>query len=108
MKTPLTFVAASVAALFFAVLSSFLQVAQAAPPAGTPPSSEAAFTPSPKTETVKKYVDGCWSKPAKEAGCDKLRKDAVEILKEDLQTLGSSANRSLSAQHSAGIQWRRG
>ena len=94
MKTPLTFVAASVAALFFAVLNSFLQVAQAAPPAGTPPSSEAAFTPSPKTETVKKYVDGCWSKSAKEAGCDKLRKDAVEILKEDLQTLGSSANRS--------------
>jgi hypothetical protein len=33
-------------------------------------------------------------KPAKEANCDKLRKDAVEILKEDLRTLGSSANRT--------------
>jgi transcription antitermination factor NusG len=43
---------------------------------------------------VKKYVDGCRKKPANEANCDKLRKDAVEILKEDLHTLGSSAKRT--------------
>jgi len=83
MKTPLRFIAALVAALFFAGLGLFPIPAQAVTPA-----------PSPKDETVKKYLDGCWSKPAKEAGCDKLRKDAVEILKEDLRTLGSSANRS--------------
>lgn len=47
---------------------------------------------SPKDETVKKYLDGCQSKPAKEPNCEKLKKDAVEILKEDLLTLGSSAN----------------
>ena len=57
------------------------------------PAQAAAQTSSPKDETVKKYLDGCQTKPAKEANCEKLRKDAVEILKEDLLTLGSSANR---------------
>lgn len=83
MKTSLGFIAALVAALVVAGLDLFPMPAQAITPA-----------PSPKDETVKKYLEGCWSKSAKEAGCDKLRKDAVEILKEDLQTLGSSANRS--------------
>lgn len=83
MKTPLVFIAALVVALYCAELGPLQVPAQAVTPA-----------PSPKDETVKKYVDGCWSRSAKEAGCDKLRKDAVEILKEDLQTLGSSANRS--------------
>ena len=83
MKTPLRFIAALVAALFFAGLGLFPISAQAVTPA-----------PSPKDETVKKYLDSCWSKSAKEPNCDKLRKDAVEILKEDLRTLGSSANRS--------------
>jgi hypothetical protein len=55
---------------------------------GSPPGS----APSPKTEAVKKFMEACWTAGAKDAGCDKLRKDAVEILKEDLQTLGSSAN----------------
>ena len=49
---------------------------------------------SPKDETVKGYLAGCRSKPVKDANCDKIRKDAVEILKEDLHTLGSSANRT--------------
>jgi len=48
---------------------------------------------SSKDEIVTKYVDGC-RKPAKEGNCDKLRKEAVEVLKEDLRTLGSSANRA--------------
>src|SRR5437867_13010486 len=48
---------------------------------------------SSKDEVVTKYVDGC-RKPAKEGNCDKLRKEAVEVLKEDLRTLGSSANRA--------------
>jgi HEAT repeats len=49
-------------------------------------------TASPKNETVKKYLDGCRKKGGQTAECDKLRKDAVEILKEDLRTIGSSAN----------------
>jgi len=62
-------------------------------PEGAPDSSPKAATMT-KPEVVKKYVDGCRKKPAKEANCDKLRKDAVEILKEDLRTLGSSAKRT--------------
>jgi hypothetical protein len=49
---------------------------------------------SPKDETVKEYLAGCRRKPVKDANCDKIRKDAVEILKEDLHMLGSSANRT--------------
>lgn len=56
------------------------------------PAQAAAPAPSPKDETVRKYVDGCQGKPSKDADCEKLRKSAVEILKEDLLTLGSSAN----------------
>ncbi|HKO30607.1 MAG TPA: HEAT repeat domain-containing protein [Nitrospiraceae bacterium] len=55
---------------------------------------------SPKSETVTKddivtqYVGECGGKSPKDANCDKLKIDAVEILKEDLHTLGSSANRA--------------
>ncbi len=62
------------------------------PGEGTPPVT--APSPSPRGETVKKYLAGCRSKPVKEANCDLLRKGAVEILKEDLHTLGSSADRT--------------
>lgn len=58
------------------------------------PSSGSAPPLSPQTETVKKYLEGCRNKPAKDAGCEKLRKDAVAILQEDLRTLGSTADRS--------------
>ena len=47
---------------------------------------------SPKDEAVSKFVNGCRTKAVKEANCDKLKKEALEILKEDLHTLGSSAN----------------
>lgn len=82
MKTPLGIIAAAVAACFIASLGLFSVSARAGAPAS-----------SSKTETVKKYLENCQGKPATEAGCDKLRKDAVEILKEDLLTLGSSADR---------------
>ncbi|NOT22808.1 MAG: hypothetical protein HOP22_08780 [Nitrospiraceae bacterium] len=47
-----------------------------------------------KGEVVAKYISGCRTKPSKEGNCDKIRKDAVEILREDLHTLGSSAQRT--------------
>ncbi len=47
-----------------------------------------------KDEIVAKYVSSCLAQPAKEQECGRVRKDAVEIVKEDLHTLGSSANRS--------------
>ena len=49
-------------------------------------------TPSPKTESVKKFLDECRTKGMKDAACEKLRKESIDILKDDLQTLGSSAN----------------
>ena len=48
---------------------------------------------SPKDNAVSKYVSGCRKQAVKEANCEKLRKEAIDILKEDLHTLGSSANR---------------
>ncbi len=81
MKTSWGSMAALAAALMFGGIGLAPLPVQAAAPAL-----------SPKDEVVKKYVDGCQGKPAKEADCDKIRKSAVEILKEDLLTLGSSAN----------------
>lgn len=54
-----------------------------------------AAPPSPpNNETVVKYLDTCVGNPAKAAGCDKLKTDAVEILKNDLYILGSTASRT--------------
>lgn len=50
--------------------------------------------PQTKDDIVAKYVKSCLAQPAKEEECGKVRKDAVEIVKEDLHTLGSSANRT--------------
>jgi len=47
-----------------------------------------------KDDIVAKYVNSCLAQPAKEEECGKVRKDAVEIVKEDLRTLGSSADRT--------------
>jgi len=58
--------------------------------------------PSKKDEVVGKYLSACSGKPSKDASCDNLRKDFVEILKESLLTLGSSADRS-NLQRIAGI-----
>lgn len=54
----------------------------------------AGSAPSPKTALVKKYLDDCRDKTSKDGSCDKLRKDAIEILSDDLHTLGSSADRA--------------
>lgn len=54
--------------------------------------------PMTKRQVVKQYVGSCSKKPAKgvkkEVNCDKLRKDAVEIVKDSLHTLGSSTKRT--------------
>lgn len=67
---------------------------QADPPGGGDAGvSKTGTATSPKDDAVTRYVAGCRKKPGKDANCDKLRKEAIEILKEDLHTLGSSANR---------------
>lgn len=48
---------------------------------------------SPRKETVKKYFANCRGTAVKDAMCDNVRKDAVDILKESLFTLGSTADR---------------
>jgi len=47
-----------------------------------------------KDEIVAKYVNSCLAQPTKEDECSKVRKTAVEIVKEDLHTLGSSTDRT--------------
>jgi len=59
-----------------------------------PGASVAESEPSAKDEVVKKYMTGCQAKPSKEENCEQVTKNAIEILKEDLQTLGSSADRN--------------
>ena len=58
---------------------------QASPPQGT------AAT---KQQLVGQYTNQCANKPAPADPFDKIRKDAIEIFKEDLQTLGSSTDRT--------------
>ncbi|GFO82372.1 MAG: hypothetical protein A49_19990 [Methyloceanibacter sp.] len=60
--------------------------------AGFAPPSEVTAS-SPKDATVKTYVTDCVGKAANDASCEKVRKQALEILKEDILTLGSTANR---------------
>lgn len=57
-----------------------------------PLSQEIAANESPKNEIVKTYVATCRAKPIQQADCDRVRKEAIAILKEDVLTLGSSAN----------------
>lgn len=47
-----------------------------------------------KKQLVEQYTNQCANKPAPADPCDKIRKDAIEIFKEDLQTLGSSTDRT--------------
>jgi len=49
---------------------------------------------SPRKETVKKYFANCRGTAAKDATCDKTKEDAINILKESLLTLGSTADRA--------------
>ncbi len=69
-----------------------LAARDASPGKGSSPSPKVA--PPTKDAIVAKYVKSCLAQPAKEEECGKVRKDAVEIVKEDLRTLGSSADRT--------------
>jgi HEAT repeat protein len=100
MKRHVTFTSVVAAALLLAGLCAIPSLSRATSLAGDGPSPRGKSDSSPKAATmtkyeiVTKYVDGCRAKPIKEENCDKLRKDTIEILKEDLHTLGSSAKRT--------------
>jgi hypothetical protein len=76
-----------IAGLFVIFLSSFSL------PCDSSAESE-SFAPesSAKDDVVKKYMTGCQAKPYKEENCEQLTKQAIEILNEDIKTLGSSAD----------------
>jgi hypothetical protein len=63
------------------------------PAAGQQPATDAAPADDPEDRTVANYLRDCRGQTPKNAGCDKLRNDFVAILKEDLFTLGSTADR---------------
>ncbi|BCA54588.1 hypothetical protein W02_17280 [Nitrospira sp. KM1] len=57
---------------------------------GTPPVKAS----SPKDATLDNYLRDCGGKPSGPANCEKLRKDTIDILKQDVHTLGSTASRT--------------
>jgi HEAT repeats len=100
MKKPLTSPSVMVAALLLAGLGTLPKPSEATSLRGDGASLGNRAGTSPKAavmtknEIVTTYLLSCQKKPFKEETCEKIRKDAVEILKEDLRTLGSSTNRS--------------
>ena len=77
------------ALVFGLTLLPTLEIAWATPAsADKKPSARRAA----KNEAVDKFLNGCLRGGAKAQNCDTLRKDAIEILKEDVLRLGSTAN----------------
>jgi hypothetical protein len=94
MKMQLTFTLIVTAAVLVPSLSGATSLSGAGPipdESANPPPKAATMT---KREVVKTYIEGCGKKRAKEINCDNLRKNVVEISKEALHTLGSSAKRA--------------
>jgi hypothetical protein len=61
--------------------------------AGQQPATAAAPADDPEDRTVANYLRDCGGQATKSASCDKLGNEFVAILKEDLWTLGSTADR---------------
>lgn len=82
-----------VTVIVFALFVALPGTAGGKSPSGGADTAKSASEASQKDGVVTNYISGCRKKPAKDANCDKPRKEAIEVLKEDLRTLGSSANR---------------
>jgi len=81
--------------LLLAFVSPSLLTQAASPStAGQQPATAApASADDPVDPIVAKFLRDCSGKGVKDASCDKLRNDFVAILKEDLLTLGATADR---------------
>lgn len=81
--------------LILAFVSPSLLTRAASPStAGQQPATAApASADDPEDPIVAKFLRDCSGKGVKDASCDKLRNDFVAILKEDLLTLGATADR---------------
>lgn len=98
MKMQLTFTLVMTAALLVPNLSGATSLSSKRTKPAESSNSPPQAPPMTKRQVVKQYVGSCSKKPTKgvkkEVNCDKLRKDAVEIVKDSLHTLGSSAKRT--------------
>src|SRR5688572_12918199 len=94
MKISATIAFIATGILILVGLNAVQQPIQAASPTDKLESATADGSSSPRGQAVKKYLEGCRAIPPKEANCDTLRKDVIQIVKEDLHTLGSSADRT--------------
>ena len=84
----------TIASGLLALLLSYSALSWAATPDGkATPSPAKAPREAPKSQIIEKFVQNCAGKPVKDVNCENLRKDSVEILKEDVFRLGSTANR---------------
>jgi hypothetical protein len=72
-------------------LTGFPMLAWSASPPNKSTSAATPLASSPDDEAVDKYLEACLGKPAPPQ-CDQLTKKAVEILKEDVLTLGATAD----------------
>ena len=59
---------------------------------GSAPRPDFSKAAGPKDTVVRKYIADCVGKPVKDPNCDKIAKEAIEILKEDVLTVGASAD----------------
>ena len=59
---------------------------------GGAPRPDFSKATGPKDNVVRKYIADCVGKPVKDSNCDKIHKEAIEILKEDVLTVGASAD----------------
>jgi hypothetical protein len=59
---------------------------------GSAPRPDFSKATAPKDNVVRKYITDCRGKPVKDPNCDKITKEAIEILKEDVLTVGASAD----------------
>lgn len=91
---------AAACALFITALGNLPMPSEATSLRGIGSTQEGVQASSSKGEILAKqsivgqYTNTCANKPASTVPCDKIKKDAVEVLTEDLHTLGSSANRT--------------
>lgn len=59
---------------------------------GSAPRPDFSKAAAPKDNVVRKYITDCRGKQVKDPNCDKITKEAIEILKEDVLTVGASAD----------------
>jgi hypothetical protein len=79
--------------LAFLSLSDPLRAASPSTAGQQPATATPASADDPEDQKVAKFLRDCSGKGGKDASCDKIRNDFVAILKEDLLTLGGTADR---------------